>query len=650
MTQPSARDDQSGGSVPLHTIFLSHSSADKKQAVLIVRTLETAGYQVWWDGLLEGGERFSPTIEAALENARAVVVLWSKTSVVSHWVNDEATRARDTARLVPVSLDGSLPPLGFRQFHSIDVSLVVRKPDSEPMQKLLRAVAALHDTPALPPQGERAKVPSRRQALVGAGALTLAGIGGLLFWNARGLFKGPKVERSIAVLPFTNLSGDPGQRYFSDGLTGEIRTQLSRNPMLQVLGRTSSESAKRQNRDAKAIARELGVSFLLSGAVQKAGERIKVTVELTDGSSGLSKWAQSYERPLTDIFAVQAEIGAAVASALSAAIGGTGDQPANVQTGGTDNVAAFDAYLRGRDLYEAGIDEHSDRQALAYFDRAIALDARYAGAHAARSRSLAVIGNLYADGAERLRLYDAAVVAARRSTELAPEFAEGFSALGFALETGKLDMRGARAPFERSYELGRGNADILSRYAAFRSHLRDNERAKSIVVQAAKLDPLSARAFFASGDISYGARDFADAVTAFDRAISLNPTLVGGHSSLGFAQLMLGRIDDAHASFSKEKISVLRLPGYAIIAKRRGDRAGAQAALAALIEEYGDKSNYQYAQIYAQWGDKPRALAALQKAWELRDGGIMLMYNDPLLDPLGETEGYRALAKQVGFT
>jgi len=647
---PRSSDDQIGGSGPGHTVFLSYSRSDQKQALLVVRALETAGYRVWWDGLIEGGERFSRTTEAALENARAVVVLWSKTSAASHWVHDEATRARDTARLVPVSLDGTLPPLGFGQFQSIDVSRVVGKPGSEPMRKVLRAVAALHDAPALPPQGQSAKAPSRRRMLIGAGALTLGVGGGLLIWSARGLFEGRKSGRSIAVLPFTNLSGDAEQRYFSDGLTSEIRTQLSRNPLLQVVGRTSSESAKEENKDAKAIARELGVSFLLSGAVQKAGERIKVTAELTDGSSGLSKWAQSYERPLTDIFAVQTEIGASVASALSAAIGGAGDPSASVQTGGTDNVAAFDAYLRGRDLYEAGVDEHSDREALAYFDRAIALDARYAGAHAARSRSLAVIGNLYADGAERSRLYDDAVDAARRSTELAPEFAEGFSALGFALETGKLDMRGARAPFERSYELGRGNVDILSRYASFRSHLRDNERAKSIIDQAVKLDPLSARAFFAGGDISYGARDFAGAVTAYERAISLNPTLVGGRSSLGFAQLMLGRIDDADASFSKEKISVLRLPGYAIIADRRGDRAGARAALAALVKEYGDKSNYQYAQIYAQWGDKPRALAALQKAWELRDGGIMLMYNDPLLDPLRETEGYRALAKQVGFT
>jgi TolB-like protein/Tfp pilus assembly protein PilF len=601
--------------------------------------------------LLEGGERFSRTTEAALESANAVVVLWSKTSANSHWVHDEAARGRDSGRLVPVSLDGSLPPLGFGQFQAIDVSRAKGKPGSEAMQKVVRAVAALHGgAPSEFPtravqQGAWA---SRRNVLLGTGALVVAGAGGWLVLKESGLF-GPEGGRSVAVLPFANLSVDPEQKYFSDGLTAEIRTQLSRNVLLQIVGQASSESATEAAGDAKSIARRLGVAFLLSGNVQKAGERVKIAAELTDGSSGISQWAQSYERPITDIFAVQAEIGTAVATALSAEIGGAGGRANGAEVGGTDNVAAFDAYLRGRDLYEAGTDEQSDRQALAWFDRAIALDESYAGAHAARSRALAVIGNLYGDDADRIRLYDEAVVAARRATELAARFAEGFSALGFAVASGQLDMRAARAPFQKSYELGPGSADILSRYATFRSNLRDYERAKNVIEQAEKLDPLNARTFRSSGDISFGSGDYQQAITAYAKAISLNPTLSGVHSSLGFAQLMQGQVDEAYASFSKENSSVRRLPGQAIIAHRRGNQAEAQALLDALIEEYGNKSNYQYAQVYAQWGDRSRALAALQKATDLRDGGIMLMYADPLLDPLRETAGYRALAKRVGF-
>ena len=647
-------DGEPGGTASAYTVFLSYSRADRKAALAVVRVLEHAGYRVWWDGLLEGGERFSHTTEAALGHARAVVVLWSKTSASSHWVHDEATRGRESGRLVPLSLDGSLPPLGFGQFQSIDVSRVLGKPGSEPMLKLVRAVAALHDGIAPSPAASRDVAPSqtRRHVLAAGGLALIAAGGGVLLWRARDPGDVPRSAndpRRIAVLPFENLSGDPEQRYFSDGLTSEIRIQLSRNALLQIAGQTSSEQVGDGREDGRAIARALGVDFLLGGNVQKAGGRVKVAAELTDGTTGLSRWADSWERPLADVFAVQSEIGAAVAGALSAAVEGP-DASGAALVGGTADVVAFDAYLHGRALYEAGIDEDSDRRALAYFERATALDERYAGAHAARARALVVIGNLYADHDERVRAYDSAEAAARAATTLAPDFAEGFSALGFALASGKLDMRGAREPFERSYALAPGSADVLARYATFRSNLRDHGRATEVIMRAATLDPLNARTFRSQGDIRHNAGDHAVAIVGYRKAIELNPTLAGVHASMGFAQLMAGADDDARASFSKERSAVRRLPGLAILAHRAGDRTAADAALAALIAEYGDKSHYQYAQVHAQWGDSAKALASLQAAWDLRDGGIMLMYADPLLARLRSTDGYLALAKAVGFT
>ena len=650
---PRAADGESGGTAPAHTVFLSYSRTDRKGALAIVRVLEAAGYGVWWDGLLEGGERFSHTTEAALAGARAVVVLWSKTSAASHWVHDEATRGRESGRLVPLSLDGSLPPLGFGQFQSIDVSHALGKPASEPMRKLLRAVAALHEghAPATPAPRVEVASPMRRRIVIAAGLAVVAAGGGVAWWRTRApavAARGTDGAQRIAVLPFKNLSGDPEQRYFSDGLTSEIRTQLSRNKRLRIAGQTSSEKARDSKDDVRGIARALGVDFLLGGDVQKAGGRVKITAELTDGATGLSRWAENWERPLADIFAVQAEIGAAVANALSAAITGQ-EAAAGVQVGGTQNVEAFDAFLHGRALYEAGIDEESDRRALDWFERAIALDARYAGAHAARARALMVIGNLYAAHDERVRVFDAAEAAARLATTLAPDFAEGFSALGYALASGKLDMRGAREPFDRSYSLAPGNADVLARYASFRTNLRDHERATKVTLHAATLDPLNSRTFRSQGDIRYNAGEYVEAILAYRKAIELNPTLAGLHASLGFAQLMAGANDDARASFLKERSAVRRLPGLAILAHRASDRRAADAALDALIKEYGDKSHYQYAQVYTQWGDVAKAMASLQTAMDLRDGGIMYMYSDPLLVPLRSTNGYLAIAKAVGF-
>lgn len=648
-------DAETDGTSSACSVFLSYSSADRKAAVAVVRVLEHAGFRVWWDGLIEGGERFSHIIEAELAHARAVVVLWSKSSVTSHWVQDEATRGRESGRLVPLTIDGSLPPLGFGQFQSIDVSTVLGKPDSDPMRKLVRAVAALHDgiVTATAALHEVAPSQTRRNVLVGGSlALLAAAGGGAWLWRTRDPHEIPRsanAPRRIAVLPFENLSGDPDQRYFSDGLTSEIRIQLSRNVQLQIAGQTSSEHVVEGGNDVRAIAHALGVDFLLGGNVQKAGGRVKVDAELTDGTTGLSRWAESWERPLADVFAVQSEIGAAVAGALSAVVE-VSHVNGMAMVGGTTDVAAFDAYLHGRALYEAGIDEESDRRALAYFERATTRDARYAGAHAARARALLVIGNLYAANEERVRVFDSAEAAARLATTLAPDFAEGFSALGFALASGQLDMRRARAPFERSYLLAPGSADVLARYGTFRSNLRDHDRATDVILRAATLDPLNARTFRSQGDIRHNAGDYAAATVAYRKAIELNPTLSGVHASMGFAQLMAGADADAKASFEIERSSVRKLPGLAILAHRAGDRKAADVALAALIAEYGDKSHYQYAQVYAQWGDATKALSSLQAAWELRDGGIMLMYADPLLVTLRNSPGYLALAKAVGFT
>lgn len=631
------------------TVFFSYSRADQDKAKPIIDVLEQAGFSVWWDGLLGGGERFANTTEAALDRARAVVVLWSKTSVTSHWVHDESTRGRDTGRLVPLSLDGSDPPLGFGQFQCIDLSGAKFTPSDPQMAKMVNAVAALHDEavqPETPPQQAGSGI-TRRTALVGGGVAAVA-LAGAAVWQS-GLLAPGKSENGVAVLPFKNLSGDAEQTYFSEGLTSEIRSHLSRNALLEVVGQTSSNEFRDFDGGAREIASQLGVAFLLDGNVQKAGDSVKVTTDLSDGRDGSSRWSQSFERPLTDIFAVQAEIAQAVATALAAAMEEAGRGEAAVQLGGTESIAAFDAYLRGKELYDSAADEASDRLALTKFDEALAIDPTYSAAAAARSRTLVLIANLYAGFDERSQLYDEAVVAAQKAIDFAPNFADGYAALGWAYSNGKLDMKSGREAFEKSYELGAGDADTVARYARFSSKIDEYDAAKEAIARAAQLDPLNSRVFRASGEIHYMGRQYALAIPQYERAISLKPSDGNYHSQLGFAKLMLGNLDAAYESFSVEMSNVRRLPGYAIIADRRGNRSEAEAHLAELIAEYGDKSHYQYAQVYAQWGDQDRAVQALEKAWELRDGGLAALYVDPLLEPVRERDEYRKLVSTMGF-
>jgi tetratricopeptide (TPR) repeat protein len=202
------------------------------------------------------------------------------------------------------------------------------------------------------------------------------------------------------------------------------------------------------------------------------GDIVRITTDLIDGATGFSRWSQKFDRVMQDIFVIQDEISSKVAQALVAEVdasdeAASGNKRPPGPSGGTTSVAAYDAYLRGRALYDLSADETSERAALAQFDAAIAADPDYAAAHAARARSLTAIANQYGEVGQLAEYYDAAITSARRAIALAPDLADAHSTLGFTLFQGQLDARGARDPFERSRELGAGEATVMARYAQY---------------------------------------------------------------------------------------------------------------------------------------------------------------------------------------
>ena len=357
------------------TVFLSYSRDDQKRALPIINLLESHGYSVWWDGMLEGGERFARTTHAALQRAKAVVVLWSKTSIGSHWVHDEATQGRDRRCLVPLSIDGSQPPLGFRQFQVIDAGATI-KPDSPQMLGMLRAVAALHDRPFDIPAAKPQRMPQfNRRTAISGGVMIAVLSGGAAAWKT-GLLGGNLAQNSIAVMPFANLSGDASQQYFSDGLSEELRATLSLNQQLTVAAQMSSANVQEMNLDVKAIAGRLDVAYILDGSVRRAADILRITAKLIDGSTGFQKWSQTFDRKGGDIFAVQSEIATIVADQLAVTISANSKRQMR-GAGGTDSIQAYDAYLRGKALYKLAADEKTDRAALEQYNQAIALDPKF---------------------------------------------------------------------------------------------------------------------------------------------------------------------------------------------------------------------------------------------------------------------------------
>lgn len=626
-------------------VFVSYARADQRAAQAIVHMLEQAGFVVWWDALISGGERFGSLIGEALERAKVVVVLWSVNATDSHWVQDEASFGRDHHCLVPLSLDGSQPPIGFRQFQCIDISRGGLRASNPAIQRALRDVAAFMGRP-MPAPAPKHRSLDRRTLLVGGAAAGVA-VGGLVIWR---LALSPQVAlaNTIAVLPFENLSGEPDKQYLSDGLAAELRARLARNPLLHVVGQVSSNSFRDRSENSRDVSRKLNVANLLDGNVRIADNAIRVAVELIDGASGFSKWSTSFDRPLSNLLALDSDVANAVSAALSSRLG-KGDQ-ARSRSGGTTIVGAFDAYLRGKELFDSQKDEASDRAALDYFGQSVQLDPEYAAARAARSRSLAVIANQYASTAiERRRLYGEAVTEARRAIASAEGFADAYAALGYALFYGTLDIAAADAPYEKAHELANGSADVLSLYALYRSRRGQFDRARSAIGRAQTLDPLNPGLFKSAGRIRFASGDYAGAIALARQALEINPAIGGAHGDIGNALLMLGSVDEASAEFAKEKVDLLSIPGKAFVAIRRKDAAAAGQAFKELVAQQGDNGLYQQAQVLAQWGKPEQALDALEHASAEQDSGLVYLLTDPFLNPLHNQARFQALLHKLHF-
>lgn len=502
-------------------------------------------------------------------------------------------------------------------------------------------------SPPIPPDVV-AVVPSplARRKLLSAGAGGLVALGaGLVAWKTGVLLPAQTTPRTVAVLPFRNLSGDKGQDYFSEGLAEEVRGALSRIAQLKVAAPTTSAQFRGLTRDAKWIGAKLGVGFLLEGSVRKSGEIVRIAASLIDAHTGFSTWSRTFDRKLVDVFAVQSEIANAVAEALAVQVGDAASIP-----GGTTSVAAFDAFLHGRELYNADAGEASDRAALAQFDAALRLDPRYGSAHAARSRSLVDVASSYGQADQLPTMFAEALAAARMSIAIAPDLAIGHWALGNALFYGKLDPRGARDGYDRAFELAAGDADVGIAFAQFCLRTGRTREAQLAVDKSLMLDPLNPRAFRVAGQVASFGPDRAKALAHFQHAIELNPKLAFVRSQLGTLLYKAGKLDEARAAFADEPNDLFRLTGLAIVDRRLGQIAAAEASVQEVIRTMGDNALYQLAQIRAQGGEIAAALAALERARVVGDSGLTSVLIDPMLDPLRRQPQFLMLLKRLGFT
>ena len=625
-------------------IFFSYASVDRERVAPIVHALTEAGHTVWWDRHIAGGAAYAREIEAALEACQVVIVAWSKGSLGSDWVRDEAAFGRDRKRLLPVRLDAVEPPLGFRQYQTLDLTAFNKDPGNPAHHALLKALGA-EGTHLPGPGTARARfAASRRGILAGVGGLAAVAGAGAWWTLGRGSAAPP---HSIAVLPFANLSGDLAQDYFSDGLSEELINALARIKLLQVVARTSAFKFKGSKADSGEIGAKLGVAHLLDGSVRRGDGRVRVSAQLVDARSGFEKWSQTFDRDLKDILAVQSEIAQAVAEAMKVHL--LGADVESFKAGGAGNAEAFDAYLKGRRLFDAGGDEAAYRAALSQFDSAIGLDPSYAAAHSGRARVLMKIGDQYTGPSQVRATYDAALASARRAVELAPTLPEAQATLGGLLTNALLDFKSARQAYTSAMAIGSGDADILVRVGWFNCLIGNFQTGLPAVRRATVLDPLNPRAHRALGLVLIYAHQYRDAIEAMKKALSLNPNVEGAHGAIGDALLLSGDVDRARTSYMREPLMSLRLAGLAIVARRLNQAADATKALDDLRSLSGLVTDYQQAQVYAQWGEARLAVTALEKARKSGDSGVTLMKADPLLDPVKTDPDFLKLMTDLGL-
>jgi adenylate cyclase len=336
----------------LARIFLSYARDDVEAAKQLAACIGGAGHDVWWDRHLHAGSRFAAEIDKALKDAEAVVVMWSPTSIDSAWVQDEAAEGRDSGRLVPVSLGSAKPPLGFRQFQTIDLGSWDGTGSPDAIDELLEAIGRTC--------GTNAKQGADRSEKPGA----------------------PKKRTSVCVLPFINMSGESEQEYFSDGISEDIITDLSKVSALSVVARNTAFTFKSQSVDVKEVAKTLGVTYVLEGSVRKAGNRVRITAQLIDGAAGDHVWADRYDRDLTDIFEIQDEISKAIVDALKIKL--LPEEKKAIEHRGTSNVEAYNLYLMARQQWVSGNfgDPRRDEAIVRVCKQATRLDPDYAQAWA----------------------------------------------------------------------------------------------------------------------------------------------------------------------------------------------------------------------------------------------------------------------------
>ena len=461
-------------------------------------------------------------------------------------------------------------------------------------------------------------------------------------------------ERTIAVLPFVNMSADPENEFFSDGISEELINALTRVEGLQVTARTSSFAFKGKNKDVRDIGRKLGVSAVLEGSVRKAGDRVRITAQLIDTKDGYHIFSKVYDRVLDDIFQTQDEISLEIVNELRATLPENGEKPSLVRQV-TEHSEAYDAYLKGMYCWNQWTPSAA-RQAVDHFQRAVDLDPEFAQAWGAMARShtyLAAIGRRTHCG----DAYGCAHKAAERAIELDPEIEDSHLALGLVRLFNDWDRPAAEASLLRAMEINPDSVDVLHGYSLYLQADERFEEAVAVLERAITLDPLNLpiRDYLGKAHTSCGQYD--EALAQFDRVLELDPEFRSALEGKGWTYLLMGRLYDAIDTFERVRdLTPHPKGGVTPLAYALGvaGREAEAEELVALIEEREREEpdvalDLDLASIFSALGREEEALNRLRRAADKRIGSLVFLRSWPAWVPMRQMSGFEEFMEEHGL-
>ncbi len=690
---------------PKKAVFLSYASQDAAAALRICEALRAAGIEVWFDqSELRGGDAWDAAIRRQIKACSLFMPVISASTCARvegyfrlEWklaVDRSYLIATETAFIVPVVIDGTqdsdaLVPDRFREVQwtrlidgatpaafaervsrllstaqspagsppSVPASAPLANPNAQPFNAAPASAAAAAHSPAVSRSRvtwvvialaaaagylavDRFSAPRRSTQTEAASELPSPTTPAVQP-NSPSPGINPISERSIAVLPFVNMSSDKEQEYFSDGLSEELIDLLTKVPDLRVPARTSSFFFKGKSETIPTIARELGVAHLLEGSVRRAGNRLRVTAQLIRADTGYDVWSETYDRELKDVFKVQDEIAGAVVAALKLKL----PSAQNTSAHRTANTEAHNQYLLGLQSFNRrNVDGYG--RAVDFYRKAIALDPNYAAAHAGLAVALRYVADTSGDAA----LFPQALAAAEKAVALAPEQADGYVARGYFRGTVSFDWAGAQADLAKGLDLDAGDSTGRRRYAQLLGTLGRLPEAVAEARRAVELDPLSEPSWQTLARLLTASRDFAAAHEASRRALEINPESGYALSSLGQILLLEGKAAEAAAVFRRiDSTSLFELYGVALAEHTLGHARESQQALDELTGKGAENAAYQIAEVHAWRGEKDKAFEWLERAYRQRDGGLAEIKYDPLLDNLRGDSRFAALLRKMNL-